>query len=150
MDTIQTAKVEKLTITLTDRAPVTVNKDNWPVVASATWKDHDNQYDFQANRKWLAWIKVRQHADGRSIVYGSYDYSTQYQGEDGATYRDGEIVTPTAEDYPESARANFWIGEAIIDAINRIGSRLGERSGSEHFADLAAECIADLPAVELE
>lgn len=139
----------KLTITLTDARPVTITKELWPVVAEASWKDHDNQYESQANRKWSAWLKVRQHADGRTLVYGGYSYSTQYQGESDESFRDGERVTPSAEDYPETARGNYWLGEPIIAALKRVGATLQERSGSEHFADLIAECIADLPAEEL-
>lgn len=143
-------KAEKLTITLTDARPVTITKDLWPIIAESSWKDWDNTYESQANRTWSAWLKVRQHADGRTIVYGGYSHTTQFQNESGESYRDGERVDPSAEDYPESERAaNYWLGEEIIGAIKRVGETLQGRSGSEHFADLIAECIADLPAEEI-
>lgn len=131
-------KIEKkLTITLTDARPVTILPSNWPVIAEGSWADHDNQYEFQANRRWTAWIKVRQHADGRVIVYGCYSYSTQYQNESDATYRDGQRVEAGADD------------TALIAAIRAVGDRLAERSGHACWSDVIAECIAALPAEEL-
>ena len=56
------------TITLTGRAPVRIREDEWPVIASGSYKDWDNQYEFQANREWKASIRVRQHPDGRKHV----------------------------------------------------------------------------------
>lgn len=57
----------KITIQLTDRRPVNISKEIWPVIASI--KDWDNQYECQASRTWT--IKVRKNKiDGRCIVYG--------------------------------------------------------------------------------
>lgn len=129
---------KRLTITLTDARPVTIREDHWPILSCSVWVDHDGQIECQANRQWKAWLKVRRHADGRAIVYGGYSYDTQWQGERDASYRDGIRLTETRPDMSD-----------IIGAIREVGTTLGERSGSEHFADLIAECIADLPAEEL-
>lgn len=111
----------KLTITLTRRAPVTVSKEEWPIIASA--KDWDNQHECQANRTWK--LTVRQHADGRALVYGVY--TTQYQGE--KDKRGGELLEGANPDIPA--------------AIGRVADYLGFDCG------LADRCIADLPAVEM-
>jgi ASC-1-like (ASCH) protein len=117
---------KKLTITLTDRRPVTVDVDVWPVIAKA--KDWDNQHESQANRTWM--LTVRQcHTDGgdagdRCIVYGVYD--TAWQNESGK--RGGEIVD-TLDEVPA--------------AVKRVAKYLGFE---ERLAD---ECIADLPADEI-
>lgn len=139
------------TITLTDRRPVKIDPTAWPVRASADWKDWDNQYECQANRTWKAWLRVRQHIDGRTLVYGGYDYSTCWQGESGATFRDGVLLTPTDDEYPPSSRTaeHDWTGERVIAAIREVGERLQSRSECEHFGNLIAECIADLPAETL-
>jgi hypothetical protein len=55
------------TITLTDRPPVKVREDLWPVIASA--RRYDGQVECQANHLWH--LTVRQHEDGRTLVYGS-------------------------------------------------------------------------------
>lgn len=41
---------KKLRIELTDRPPVVVLAESWPVEASA--RDWDNQFECQANRRW--------------------------------------------------------------------------------------------------
>lgn len=112
---------KRRTITLTDRPPVTIIEDDWPTIASAS--EHDGQIECQANRRWG--LHVRQHEDGRSIVYAVY--STQYQGESG--YRGGEML-PTVND-------------SIPEAIRRVGER------GEFSAHIIDECIADLPAEQL-
>jgi hypothetical protein len=133
--------MEKLTITLTDRAPVTIVADNWPVIASA--KDWDNRYEVQANRTWS--LKVRQHNDGRTIVYGVY--TTQYQNE--PERRAGLLLTPPKDWAPDPCEPggeitpSAWVGDEVVEAIKRVAEHLGfERR-------LADECIADLPALEL-
>ncbi len=107
------------TITLTDRAPVRIRDDRWEVIASGLW--FEGQYDFQANRS--DWLKVRQHADGRTLVYGGYN--TKYQG--GTSLRGGELLAKGAD---------------IAAAINRVAETIG--------AQCAAECIANLPAEDLD
>ena len=129
---------DKLTITLTGRRPVKIDKDSWPILAQASAKDWDNQYEFQANRTTKMYLKVRQHEDGKSIVYGVYDFSTQFQGERGREFRAGEML---------------GAGDDIPAAIERVGRDLDERIGGDYFslsmADLIHECIADLPAEEV-
>lgn len=114
---------KKLTITLTDRRPVTVDVDVWPIIGQAS--DHDNQFEFQANRKWKLTVRQCQtDGDDRCVVYGTY--STAYQGE--ADRRGGEIVD-SLDDVPASVK------------------RVAEYLGFE--ARLADDCIADLPADEI-
>lgn len=142
-------ETKKLTITLTDRPPVKIVEADWPIIAESSWGDHDGQVECQANRKWSAWLKARQHDDGRTIVYGHYCYTTNWQNEASASYRDGQMITPSAEDYPEAARKDHWTGARIVSAIHEVGGRLAERSKHECWTDLMAEIIADLPADEL-
>jgi hypothetical protein len=111
---------ETLTITLTGRAPVRVRKAEWPIVASAEW--HDGEVPEQADRVWR--LTVRQHADGRTVVYGVHE--TAYRGE--RDRRGGELLEAGAD---------------IPAAIHRVAERLGFDSR------LAEETIADLPAEEV-
>lgn len=107
------------TITLTDRAPAKIREDQWPLIASA--KRWDNTHESQANRTWS--LRVRQHEDGRTLVYAAYD--SQYRGEHGK--RAGELLDAGA-DLPASIR------------------RVGENARCEECID---DCIADLPAEEI-
>lgn len=138
-----------LTITLTGRPPVKVKKDDWPIIASAKSKDYDNQYEFQANRKAEWKLTVRQHPDGRTIVYGVWSYDTNWSGEDCGDIRGGELVTVSGADTESVGET-----EPIVAAIQRVGAelegRLPEgRYGQGVFPQLIHACIADLPVVEL-
>jgi hypothetical protein len=133
------AKNQKLTITLTGRAPVTIDKEAWPFIATSGDKEFDNQYEFQANRisKWD--LDVRQHADGRAIVYARYSYRSQFQGARDHSVRGGELL-PDSSDLPEAIRR---VGEWMA-------SQEHQDEDAKRWESLINECIADLPAVELE
>lgn len=125
-----------LTITLTGRAPVKIDRDEWPVLASAQDDKNDdrNNIESQANRTWDWRVTVRKHADGRIIVYARYQYDTHYQGESGANYRRGELL--------ES-------GVDPISAIQRVCADMEKLVDDGVFARLAHECIAHLPAEQI-
>lgn len=129
----------KLTITLTGRKPVTIVKKDWPVVASATEEEWDNQYKVQANRTAIFKLTVRQHADGRAIVYGVHSYDSQYQGEHGRDVRGGELLEKDAD-----------IPVAILRVAAELEARMPDGQWSRgYWPRLAHECTADLPAVEI-
>jgi len=111
------------TITLTDRAPVEIIDGDWPIIAES--RAHDGMIAVQANRRW--WMKIRQHADGRVIVYGAY--LTQHQGE--VDRRDGEVLAATSR------------SSTLVATIRQVGQSLGAPSS------LVRELIADLPAEPL-
>lgn len=123
------------TITLTGRPPVKINEDEWPRIAKGEHSDHDNEYEFQANRKWKDGLIVRQHADGRALVYGYSLYDTQFRGESDYAYRGGYLLDAGAD---------------IPAAIRRVAAELVERGAPERLVTVVAhECIADLPAETL-
>ena len=68
-----TSSPKTLTITLTDRPPVKIIDADWPVIAHGSYDRHDGQVESEANRIWSLSIRVRRHADGRLIVYGTAD-----------------------------------------------------------------------------
>jgi hypothetical protein len=140
----------KLTITLTGRPPVKITKEDWPIIASAEDKTWDNQYECQANRaaKWK--LIVRQHNDGRTIVYAVHTYTSQWQGEDGRDVRGGEMLTVSGAD-AESVGDT----DPIVAAIQRVAAEIEDRLedagqwSTGTFPRLAHECVASLPAEEL-
>jgi hypothetical protein len=130
------------TITLTGRRPVTIDEDQWPVIASSGWDDCDSQYEFQANRRADAGLKVRRHADGRVIVYGTYRYRTQFQGEDDAFAAAGSLLDAGDDDSNIIA--------AIGDTRDSLSSYDSLPEGWQpDWRMLADDCIADLPAEKL-
>lgn len=131
-----TTETKTRTVTLTDQAPVKIRDEQWPEVASGDWAAHDNKYEFQANRKWRLWIKVRQHSDGRLLVYGGYTYDTAFQGEANVSGKFGELLAADDD---------------VIAAIRRVGRDLGSVHdvAAEHERAVVQECIAALPAHEI-
>lgn len=127
--------MSKRTITLTNRPPVTIEEDNWPLIASAKDSDHDNQYECQANQKWKWFVGVRQHKDGRAIVYATYTHTSQWAGSQDTYDRQGDYL-----DYKDVPI------EHITSAIINVCARMeGER-----WDTLKDDCIADLPAEDLD
>ena len=123
---------EKLTITLTGRAPVTITKAAWPVVASASG-DSYGSHDYARHQQALAQgecdryrLTVRQHGDGRSIVYGVFDAASAWTHSEDR--RGGELLATGAD---------------VADAIRRVGEEC-QLPGS-----VIRECTASLPAEEI-
>lgn len=111
---------KKLTISLTDRRPVTVDCDIWPIIAQA--RDWDNQYECQANEIWRLIVRQCQNeGDGRCIVYGLHDK--------GSTDKRGG---------------------KIVDDINAVPKAIKEIANYLDFElDLADRCISNLPSEEI-
>lgn len=137
-----TTTAKTRTITLSNRPPVKIREDEWPVIATDNGAGDDDDSDGrgnQPNREWERTLRVRQHSDGRAIIYGVYDYSTCYQGEKGMAARRGVLLEAATVDQ-------------IIDAIRGVGDELAIAEGDAESARWQAAIhatIADLPAVEL-
>lgn len=130
----------KLKITMSERRPLTIVKADWPIIASADW--HDGQVECQANN--IRVLRVREHKDGRRIVYG---YQCAGNGGQHAGTRNPEggfLVVPTEKfrDVDEGPLSPVPDDDETVRAIRRIAGILGDD-------DLGAECIADLPAEEV-
>lgn len=125
----------KRTITLTNHPPVKINDDEWPCIAVATFKNYDGQYESQANRTWSGYLRVRQHADGRALIYGRYTFDSNFQNERSIDLKAGELTAPGAT------------SADIVDTIRRVHTRINV--DSVDWSRLADECIANLPAQEI-
>lgn len=129
-----------LTITLTGRPPVRILKADWPLIASATDDRYDSEHQCQANRE-AAWaLRVRQHADGRAIVYAVYHYTSRWAGEPEYHVRAGHLLAPGAD-----------IPAAILALTDELETRMPDDAewGHGYFQRLGHECVAALPAVEI-
>lgn len=129
--TIYVAEKKTRIITLTDARPVKIVEADWPVVAVAKTFG-DGHIEVQAN--WTKAIRVREHSDGRRIVYGTHDRGPggMHMGFRGAA--GGSIVPPIGgkPDDEATIRAIRSVADEVIDDV-----QLGD------------ECIADLPAEEI-
>lgn len=139
MSTTTTTEKKYRTITLTDRPPVRFADRDWPVIANSHYHEWDGEFQPQANREWRGYVRVRQHADGRSIVYAWAWHTTALRGGRGYQQHAGELLEPGAD---------------LVSAIHRVHNTINvvyEEGCSIHerWRLLAAECIADLPAEDL-
>ena len=140
MTTNDTTSAKTRTITLTDRPPVTIREDAWPVIASAADKDFDGQYEFQANcvSRWN--LNVRQHADQRTLVYGRYAYRTNYQNAREYDAKAGVLL---------AAPTGAELVAAIKDVAAMLASQEHHENDALRWTAVSVECIADLPAEAL-
>lgn len=147
MTTTEATETKTLTITMSERRPLKIDPELWPVIADA--KRHDNAIKSQANNVWT--IRVREHADGRRLVYGSHEAGQggQYAGfrERHAGYLVDVDTVVEGHGSPADMRRAYAARDAkrddeTIRAIRRVGGVIDDDQ-------LAAECIADLPAEEV-
>lgn len=123
-----TTESKSRTITLTDRNPVRISEDEWPQIASGderpgSFVNGTPRRDSETDRYT---IRVRQHADGRVLVYGVVDAATVWTGTE--DWRGGELLCRGAD---------------VAAAIKRVGR------GGGMPDSVIRECIADLPAEEI-
>ena len=130
--------IDKLKITMSERRPLTIVKADWPLIAHAD--RHDGAVKVQANHEWT--IRVREHADGRRLVYG---WLTSGNGGVPAGWRGAEggfLVSPLPGPDVDGKRVGVPDEDETIRAIRRVGGIIDDDT-------LADECIADLPAEDL-
>ena len=132
-------KTNTITVALSDARPVKINTEEWPLIARAD--EHDGQVECQANT--VAKIKVRRHADGRTLVYGYTEAGGggQYVGmrNPHAGYLIPSIYTVPS--IPGSALREGAEDEGVR-AIRRVAGAIG-------YDHLGSDVIADLPAEEI-
>ena len=134
-DTPETAKTR--TITLTDRPPLTITEDAWPLIAHGQghdWSPHGQTGERDASRKWRCDIRVRRSIGARLLVYGNLDYETKWMGERDRTYKAGVVIEA---------------GDDVVAAIRKVAAALNERVGGADnnvIRDAVDNAISELPA----
>lgn len=128
-------EIKTRTITLSNRPPVKIKETEWPVIAEA--KGDSFHGDVGRYRQALHQgevdtysLRVRQHADGRVIVYGVLDAAIEAwrAPAGGKSKRSGLLLDKDGD-----------IAAAIYEVADDLGL----------VEELAADCIADLPAEEI-
>lgn len=125
------------TITLTDRAPVRIREDQWPVIAVGTYEDYEG---LKREANWIVSvsIRVRQNQDGRAIVYGVYDYNSLHSRKKCEVRKVGSVLILGA-DLPLEIKA---VAKQLTD-------RISDPDMHRHVREVAEDCIENLPAEEL-
>lgn len=138
--------MSKKTIVLTGRRPVTIETDEWPVIASAKSSCDDGDMHNQANQKGHIAVMVRKHGDGRCLIYGSSELWGALSHDEFRRHA-GKLLP---EDHTES-----MLVAAINEVVHEIKPLEVEDPGYvykslvKEWITLADECIAELPAEEI-
>lgn len=131
---------EKATIPLTAAPPVTIVLSAWPTIAraDASWCDRPD-IPYQSIRSSSAWLRVRRHADGRTIVHGRAEYGSAYQGEREVSTYCGVVLGSGATP------------ATLVGIIQKFCAELCAAVDPDHLdgVELARGVIADLPPEEL-
>lgn len=125
--------MERINVRLTGRRPVSIDPEEWPVIAHAGYHHYDGKYASQANRSWRGNLSVRQHSDGRVLVYATQSHESAWQNERGGRAHAGELL------------ASATPGQ-LATTIERVHAGI---DGGGRWAPLAAECIASIAAEPL-
>jgi len=121
-----TTTTKKIKISMSERRPVEIVAEEWPVIAKAV--DHDGKVECQANNVWA--IKVREHKDGRRLVYGWHEAGGGGQyAEFRPTY--GGFLLDSSQGEEETVRS-----------IRRVAGMIKRE-------DMGSQCVAALPAEEI-
>ena len=107
-----------LTVTLSGRRPVRIQKDRWPVIARV------KRSRGEAADQTICHLIVRQHQDGRTLVYG--------------------VSESPSEDQTQRAGCLLEAGADTCKAIREVSGELG------FDPNTAQACIASLPAEDLD
>ena len=124
-------------IKMTARAPLRFNVDEWPILAYA---DDDSRDDLRPGSRYharqrgqadLYFLMVRQHADGRSLIYGQLKaaFPQFEQPAEGESFHAGYLVRKPSE---------------TISTIERVGDEC------RLPAYLIRDCISRLPPEDLK
>ena len=122
------------TITLTNRAPVRIVEEDWPIIA----EDHCGSETSECNIE----VRVRRHCDGRAIVYGrfAYDYSDRvFVGS--AMPRKGRVGHLSGADADLAASLRI-VGDYLRE-------RMADADMHRFVTKTIDDCAAHLPPIEV-
>jgi hypothetical protein len=142
MTTTETKK--KIAVTMSERSPLKLDPELWPRIARVG--RHDGAVACQANTEW--YICVREHADGRRVVYGGKIAGNGGQYAGFRDSRGGYLIEAIRDEKRPPREVEGLVTyvhpdeEETIRAIRRVAGIIGDDQ-------LGDECIGDLPAEEL-
>jgi hypothetical protein len=122
------------TITLTNRAPVRIVEEDWPIIAEGHCGSETSECNIE--------VRVRRHCDGRAIVYGrfSYDYDFGDIPISSLTRIKGRVG------HLSSADADLAAGLRIVGDYLR--ERMADADMHKFITKTIDDCVAHLPPIE--
>jgi hypothetical protein len=120
------------TITLTKANPVVIETDYWQIISSTS----ENISYKNGTSKWF--LAVRQHEDGRAIVYATYSRSDS-DSKRSIFHKRGIVISPQKD-----------IAEAIYEVSGQMEECRHFDTDGSMWSELAATCCAGLPIISLD
>jgi hypothetical protein len=123
------------TITLTNRAPVRIVEEDWPIIAEGHCGSETSECNIE--------VRIRRHCDGRAIVYGrfSFDYDYRAACEDTVAVR-----TKGRVGHLSGADADLAAGLRIVGDYLR--ERMANADMHKFVTKTIDDCAAYLPPIE--
>jgi hypothetical protein len=128
------------TITLTNRAPIQIVENEWPIIAQGSTGVNEPEWPIS----WGMEIRVRREAPkeglfhmpgGRVIIHAKYWYNNEIQ-EEGQMVRVGHLLPPL------EAVGNLW--QHILDVGEELRSRIQQERHQKEVVHVTDECFASL------
>lgn len=137
---------KRRTITLTNRAPISIIEDNWPVIAQggcgedvpdgAPWPDWKIEIRVRREREERSPLFPGLTTGGRYIIHANYNFSGQ-DGEDFQTVRVGRLLNAN------DALRNLW--SEMLAVGEELRSRMVLEGLRKHVVYALDACFASLP-----
>lgn len=129
------AEKKRRTITLTNRAPISIVEMDWPIIAES--KCGEDAPDGAPLIEWEITFRYRLHRHGSAIVYAGYSYSNELD----ETYqkaRVGRVLNMMHTD------EDLW--KAILETGEELRERIGIENLRKHVRGVVDRLFAELPA----
>jgi hypothetical protein len=122
---------KRRTITLTNRAPIQIVEDEWPIIAEG-----QSGWDHPCGEGlgWLAQLRVRK-GQYRYIIHGNYDYSTE-NSEDDQRVRVGRVISDS------DAARDLW--KHMLEVGEEMRSRVENEKLRVYVTYALDNCFASL------
>jgi len=132
---------KRRTITLTNRTPIRIVEDDWPIIAQGACGFDPNPPDAPwPFETWSIEIRVRRcrHNSGRFIIHAKYSFDDPRNEDNSQTVRVGRLL----DGYND---VSLKLCEQILAVGEELRSRIGNEVLRKHVTYALDGCFAQLP-----